>query len=169
MDRLERFRTAQRSPHAGFDAALRELESGRKRGHWIWYILPQLSGLGMSATSQRFAIADEREAIAYLRDPELRGRLLAIARVVEAQLARGVPLRELMGSDVDAQKTVSSLTLFGEVASRMARPGDDDEIRQIAERAAGVLGVAETQGHPRCAHTLQRLRQPAGGPPAGET
>ncbi len=156
MDRLERFRTAQDSPHAGFDAALRELESGRKRGHWIWYILPQLAGLGMSETSRWYAIEDEREAVEYLQDPVLRDRLLAVVRVIADGLARGVPLSTLMGSGLDAQKAVSSLTLFGEVASRMANRGDAS-VAPVAEAAAPVLAAAEQQGYPRCAFTLRRL------------
>src|SRR5690606_17445562 len=78
MNHLDRFHSAQDSPDAGFDAALRELQAGRKRGHWIWYILPQLAGLGMSGMSQRYAIRDAQEAVAYLQDPVLRDRLLAI-------------------------------------------------------------------------------------------
>ena len=156
MNRLERFRAAQDSPHAGFDAALRELESGRKRGHWIWYILPQLAGLGLSETSRRYAIADEREAIEYLQDPVLRDRLLAIARAIADGLARGVPLGTLMGSSLDAQKTVSALTLLGEVASRMAQKGNAS-VAPLAEVAARVLDAAERQGYPRCAFTLRQL------------
>lgn len=156
MERLERFRSAQESPHAGFDAAVRELQSGRKRGHWIWYILPQLAGLGLSETSRRYAIADEREAIEYLQDPVLRDRLLAIVRAIADGLARGVPLGTLTGSGLDAQKTVSSLTLFGEVASRMAKRGDAS-VAPVAEAAAQVLDAVERQGYPRCAFTLRQL------------
>lgn len=166
MNHLDRFHSAQDSPDAGFDAALRELQAGRKRGHWIWYILPQLAGLGMSGMSQRYAIRDAQEAVAYLQDPVLRDRLLAIAHAIADGLARGVPLATLMGSGLDAQKTVSSLTLFGEVASRMARQGDAS-VAPAAEVAARILDAAERQGYPKCAFTLRRLgAQPSGG---GET
>ena len=66
---LERFKRAQDQPHSGFATALSELRSGRKTGHWIWYVFPQLSGLGTSDVSQIYGIADVTEATDYLRDP----------------------------------------------------------------------------------------------------
>lgn len=66
---LDRFLTAQRRDYA---AALREIQNGRKRSHWIWYIFPQVAGLGMSSTSQYYAISGLDEARAYLREPTLR-------------------------------------------------------------------------------------------------
>ena len=67
---LHRFKAAQNSPHAGFQAALEEIRSGAKTGHWIWYVFPQLAGLGTSALSQTFAIEGREEAREFLRDPE---------------------------------------------------------------------------------------------------
>ena len=73
---LNRFLTAQRRDYA---AALREIQNGRKRSHWIWYIFPQVAGLGMSSTSQYYAISGLDEARAYLREPTLRAHLLEIS------------------------------------------------------------------------------------------
>lgn len=64
---LNRFLTAQSRDYA---AALREIQNGRKRSHWIWYIFPQVAGLGMSSTSQYYAISGLDEARAYLREPD---------------------------------------------------------------------------------------------------
>lgn len=93
---LQRFLTAQNSKEAGFSAALDELRSGQKTGHWIWYIFPQLAVLGRSSTAQFYGLVDLEEACAYLRDPLLRDRLLTAANAVQTQLARGVRLSVLM-------------------------------------------------------------------------
>jgi uncharacterized protein (DUF1810 family) len=157
MTRLDRFRAAQNSSSAGFDAALRELRSGGKQGHWVWYIFPQLAGLGSSAAARMYAIADEAEAVEFLREAELRSRLLTITTVVAEQLRGGhVGLRVLMGSDLDAKKLVSSLTLFAPVARRLS--GEHDDCRRLADVAGEVLSLAAREGYPACAFTRQRLR-----------
>ncbi len=98
---------------SAYDRALAELRDGRKRSHWIWFVLPQLAGLGRSAMAQRYGIADLDEARAYLADPLLRQRLEAVVGVIDEQLRQpGQSLEHLMGSGLDAAKTVSSLTLF---------------------------------------------------------
>ena len=83
-------------------------------GQWkIWFVLPQLTGLGRSAMAQRYGIADLEEAGTYLADPLLRQRLEAVIAVIDAQLHQpGQSLEHLVGSGLDAAKTVSSLTLF---------------------------------------------------------
>ena len=78
---LNRFLSAQRRDYA---AALREIRSGRKRSHWIWYIFPQVAGLGMSSTSQFYAISGLDEARAYLSEPTLRAHLLEISSALLA-------------------------------------------------------------------------------------
>ena len=156
-NRLDRFTRAQDSPGAGYAAALAEIRAGAKRGHWIWYVLPQLSGLGTSHASMLYAIDDAREAADYLRDPLLFSRLRTIVAAIAEQLRRGVPLTTLMGSRVDAMKTVSSVTLFGEIAQRVRGPGDDDPLAAFARTADEVLRAAETEGYARCRHTLERL------------
>ena len=156
---LERFRETQNAPVAGFDAALDELRAGAKRGHWIWYVFPQIEGLGMSPQSRRFALRGEAEAAAFLRDAELRARLLTITRTVIGALRdnRAASLRALMGSDIDARKVVSSLTLFRHVARTLYEREGLDEYRALAGAADAVLARAAGEGYPPCVHTLERL------------
>ena len=111
---LHRFQQAQDngSPSV-YDSAMAELTRGKKTGHWIWFVLPQLAGLGNSEMAQRYGIADLAEARTYLADPLLRQRLEVVIAVIAAQLSQpGQNLEQLMGSGIDALKTVSSLTLF---------------------------------------------------------
>jgi uncharacterized protein (DUF1810 family) len=157
MDRLDRFRNAQEAVHEGFESALAEIRGGRKRGHWIWYVFPQIAGLGLSDMSQAYAIDGEPEAVAYLRDATLRSRLLTITEAVGEQLRAGRALAAVMGSDIDAKKLVSSLTLFGHVARQLADGGDGEPFRQLATAAGEVLARAAAHGYPRCACTLGRL------------
>ena len=103
---LQRFVDAQSQT---YDQALVELRAGRKRTHWMWFVLPQLAGLGRSAMAQRFALRDLDEARAYVAHPVLGRRLVACARALTA-LDTVDPV-EVMG-DVDAQKLQSSMTLF---------------------------------------------------------
>ena len=111
---LQRFREAQGGgPSSTYESALAELRGGRKHSHWIWFVLPQLAGLGRSAMAERYGIANIAEARAYLADPLLRQRLEAVIAVIDTQLRQpGQSLERLMGSGLDAAKTVSSLTLF---------------------------------------------------------
>ena len=155
MAALDRFRQAQNDPHSGFAAALAEIRGGGKRGHWIWYVFPQLSGLGFSEMSEHYAIANRSEAEAYLRDPVLRPRLEEITTAVAEQLRRGVPVTVVMGSRTDAIKLVSSLTLFGTVARTMAT--SDPGLQTFADTANEVLDAAETQGFERCTYTSAQL------------
>ena len=156
-DPLERFTRAQEDPSVGFEAALREIRAGGKRGHWIWYVFPQLAGLGTSAMSRTYAIRDVDEARAYLRHPVLGPRLVAIARAVVERLREGVPLATLMGSGIDVVKLVSSMTLFGEVARQLTAAGEAIEATGIAPIAEEVLERARLSGVPPCAWTLARL------------
>ena len=88
MKGIERFKEAQDDPGSGFDCALGELQAGAKRSHWIWYVFPQLAGLGGSMASQFFGIRSVAEAEEYLSDPLLRSRLLAATRAVAEHLSR---------------------------------------------------------------------------------
>ena len=114
MADLSRFLSAQNEgTPSSFDRALSELKSGRKRSHWIWFVLPQLRCLGRSATAIHFGIEDLEEARAYLADPVLRERLEQVISVLAEQLEHpDQSLRKLMGKPIDATKTISSLTLF---------------------------------------------------------
>lgn len=156
---LERFRHAQDQPHQGYADALRELQSGAKRGHWIWYILPQLSGLGSSEMARTYGVRGVVEAGAYLRDPVLRERLLAIAETIAAQVvgADPTPLPLLMGSDIDVRKLVSSLTLFEYTARAIDAGPDADEVRAVGDVMTRVLDAAAAQGYERCAVTRRLL------------
>jgi uncharacterized protein (DUF1810 family) len=114
---LQRFLDAQ-SPV--YERARRELEIGRKQSHWMWFIFPQIAGLGQSPMSIRFAIASLDEAHAYLAQPVLGARLRECARLtlaVESKTAR-----DIFGS-IDEVKFRSSMTLF-------ARAAPDEELFQ---------------------------------------
>jgi uncharacterized protein (DUF1810 family) len=96
-----------------YDGVLEELRRGRKTGHWIWFIFPQIAGLGSSGMSQRFAISSLEEARAYLAHPVLGVRLRECAGLVLA--AKGRTAAEIFGS-LDALKVRSSVTLFHRAA-----------------------------------------------------
>lgn len=106
---LERFVDAQ--AHS-YTAALAELQAGRKRSHWMWYIFPQFAGLGLSATSQRYAIGSVAEAEAYLAHPLLGPRLKACA---EALLAHESLSAHAMLGSPDDMKLKSCATLFAQL------------------------------------------------------
>jgi uncharacterized protein (DUF1810 family) len=105
---LQRFVDAQ-DEHGTFDAALAELRDGRKRSHWMWFVFPQLTGLGRSAMAQRYALSGLDEARDYLAHPVLGPRLRACA---EALLALPAPDPQQVLGPVDARKLQSSMTLF---------------------------------------------------------
>lgn len=108
--RLSRFVEAQARNHG---EALAELASGRKRSHWMWYVFPQLRGLGLSPTAQFYGIASLDEARAFLAHPVLGPRLLACTGAVLRHRDRS--LRAIFGSP-DDMKFRSSMTLFAEAA-----------------------------------------------------
>jgi len=150
---LDRFLRAQDQPEAGFEAAMAELRAGAKRGHWIWYVFPQIAGLGSSSASREYAIRDATEAAAYLSHPVLATRLRDAIDVVAGQLQRGMALPSLMGSEIDALKLVSSLTLFQHVGEA----AEDLAASELAKAADHVLTIAERQGYPRCSFTERAL------------
>ena len=107
---LRRFVEAQADTH---DAALAELRRGRKTGHWMWFVFPQIAGLGQSATARHYAIADAAEARAYLAHPLLGARLVEATQAVVG--SPGSSAEQIMGG-IDAIKLRSSMTLFAAVA-----------------------------------------------------
>ena len=107
---LERFVTAQEDVYAG---VLGELRSGRKTGHWIWFIFPQVAGLGLSSISQYYAIGSLDEARAYLAHPVLGARLRECAGIVLE--TKGRTASDIFGS-LDAMKVRSCMTLFHRAA-----------------------------------------------------
>jgi uncharacterized protein (DUF1810 family) len=109
---LERFVKAQDSGGT-YQRAVAELRSGRKTTHWMWFIFPQIAGLGRSATAQAYAISDLAEAQAYLAHPILGPRLIECAEIVAAQQGRSA---EQIFGGIDAIKLRSSMTLFAHAA-----------------------------------------------------
>jgi uncharacterized protein (DUF1810 family) len=96
-----------------YEAAVTELRAGRKTGHWMWFVFPQIAGLGQSAMSRRYAIGSLAEARAYLDHPVLGARLAECARVLGER--DDLSAVDIFGS-IDAQKLRSSMTLFARAA-----------------------------------------------------
>jgi uncharacterized protein (DUF1810 family) len=105
---LERFVLAQNAGGT-YQRALEELRNGEKQSHWMWFVFPQVAGLGQSPTSRKYAISSLAEAEAYLRHPLLGPRLLECANAVAAHT--GLSAMRIFGG-IDAQKLRSSMTLF---------------------------------------------------------
>ena len=119
---LERFVDAQAGT---YEQALRELRRGRKTSHWMWWIFPQVAGLGMSSTSREYAVGDLAEAEAYVRHDVLGPRLLECCRLLLD--LEDVTAEEVLGS-IDAMKLRSSMTLFAH-----ADPAEGD-FRDVLDR-----------------------------------
>ena len=107
---LQRFVDAQEQV---IDSVLSELRQGRKYGHWIWFVFPQVKGLGHSANSEFYGIASVQEAAAYLQHPVLGPRLVECTELVNAVAGRSA--EDIFG-DIDAMKFRSSMTLFAKAA-----------------------------------------------------
>ncbi|HEY1862389.1 MAG TPA: DUF1810 domain-containing protein [Roseiarcus sp.] len=129
---LERFVEAQAPV---YDEVRGELKAGRKQSHWMWFIFPQIAGLGQSPMSIRFAIASLDEAKAYLAHPVLGARLRECARLA---LEVGKSAREIFGS-IDEMKFRSSMTLFARAA-----PADDIFQRCLDKYFGGSADQATT-------------------------
>jgi uncharacterized protein (DUF1810 family) len=133
---LERFVEAQ-DRQGTYIQAVRELRQGHKTSHWMWFVFPQLAGLGHSATSQRYAIGSLGEALAYLHHPVLGPRLRECIDVLMG--VSGQTADDIFGS-VDAQKLRSSMTLF-----LRASPHDCD-FAQVLDRYFDGQPDATTDG-----------------------
>lgn len=136
--RLQRFVDAQ-DRDAIFERARAELGAGRKRSHWMWFVFPQIEGLGSSPMAEKYAIQSLDEARAYLAHPLLGPRLRELTRIVNS--LEGRRIYEIF-HDPDDMKFRSSMTLFA------AATDDNAEFRQALEKYF--------QGEPD-ALTLQRL------------
>jgi uncharacterized protein (DUF1810 family) len=147
---LARFHDAQDSSEAGFACALSELEAGRKTSHWIWYIFPQLAGLGGSPMSVCYGLKGREEAAAYLDDEVLTDRLVTAASVVRAHVAspgrHPAPLDQVMGSRIDATKVVSCMTLFAGVGKRLQFTKATPLLDALVGHADAILAAADLQG-----------------------
>lgn len=138
---LGRFLDAQRG---AYKQALREMQSGEKRSHWMWFIFPQIAGLGLSGMAQRYAIRGREEAVALLQHPVLGRNLREITAAVNA--IEGKRLAEVFGYPDDL-KFHSSMTLFAEAALSMSP--EETVFRDALEKWFG--GEKDKA-------TLQRLR-----------
>jgi uncharacterized protein (DUF1810 family) len=141
-DALDRFLAGQRD---SYDGALAELRAGRKTGHWIWFVFPQLAGLGRSELSRYYAITSLDQAQAYLAHPVLGARLRESAAALLATTGRSAA--DILGS-IDAMKVRSSMTLFHRAAP------DDPVFAEVLARFYGgvpdpstdaLLGAAEVE------------------------
>ena len=133
---LQRFIEAQND---SYDQALKEIRNGRKLTHWIWYIFPQIKGLGFSYNSEYYGITSLQEAKDYLENELLRKRLFKITESL--LMHKGKDIESIMG-DIDALKLKSSMTLFDAV-----QPGS-------------IFGevLDEFYGGERCRRTLEKIR-----------
>ena len=119
---LQRFINAQEKD---YDTALAEISQGRKRSHWIWYIFPQIQGLGFSETSKFYAIKNIDEAAEYLKHPILGERLIRICHALIKN--SGDDANKIFGSP-DDMKLKSSMTLFA------ALPGTDPVFQKVLDK-----------------------------------
>ena len=133
---LQRFLWAQQSCYS---SVCRELADGRKTGHWMWFIFPQVAGLGRSATARRYAIQSRQEAVAYLEHPELGNRLSECCRLLLKH--REQSARSILGG-IDAMKLHSSMTLFASVSDQPVF-GETLAAFYNAQRDAATLSILE--------------------------
>lgn len=133
---LQRFIEAQND---SYDQALKEIRNGRKLTHWIWYIFPQIKGLGFSYNSEYYGITSLQEAKDYLENELLRKRLFKITESL--LMHKGKDIESIMG-DIDALKLKSSMTLFDAVQP-------DDIFGEVLD---------EFYGGERCRITLEKIR-----------
>lgn len=113
MDSLQRFLDAQAPV---YDEVCAELRAGRKTSHWMWFIFPQLRGLGHSSLAQHYGLADRAEALAYVQHPLLGARLKDCMALLLAH--RGLSAEDIFGG-IDAMKLRSCATLFAAVAPQV--------------------------------------------------
>ena len=139
---LERFVTAQ-DARGTYASAVAELRAGRKTGHWMWFVFPQIAGLGLSEMSRRYAISSIEEARAYLAHPILGKRIEECARALTE--VNGATATEILGQ-VDATKLRSSMTLFARAAP------DNPFFRDVLERYFDGLPDEATDDRLRSSH-----------------
>lgn len=140
--------------HPTFGDAMREIRDGSKRTHWIWYVFPQLRGLGTSPHSTFYGVRDIDEAKDYLKDKKLRERLIE-ASVTLLDANRGKPIGYVMGL-VDAMKVMSSMTLFEKAASELENEGTVGKWAGDVRKAASDV-LDEFYAGERCMRTLAIL------------
>lgn len=129
---LDRFIDAQEKSYA---IALAEIKKGKKQSHWMWYIFPQVQGLGFSQTSRYYAIQNSSEAAAFLQHPVLGSRLIEISKALLALDANDA--HKIFGSP-DDMKLQSSMTLFASL------PGTDAVFQTVLDKFFNGTGDAAT-------------------------
>ena len=132
---LQRFVTAQ-DEGGTYDQALAELRAGRKTSHWMWFVFPQVAGLGQSPTSRHFAVRSLDEARAYLAHPVLGARLRESAQALLD--GGGTDARAVLGG-IDALKLRSSMTLFARAAP------EEERFQAVLDRYFGGEPDPETE------------------------
>ena len=132
---LQRFVTAQ-DEGGTYDQALAELRAGRKTSHWMWFVFPQVAGLGQSPTSRHFAVRSLDEARAYLAHPVLGARLRECAQALLD--GGGTDARAVLGG-IDALKLRSSMTLFARAAP------EEERFQAVLDRFFGGEPDPETE------------------------
>ena len=137
---LQRFITAQEQSYDGYKQALSEMQQGRKTSHWIWYIFPQIKGLGHSYMSNYYGISCLEEAQEYMADEVLSARLKEITNTLLSH--KDKTSKEILG-DVDSWKVRSCMTLFDAVCP-------DDIFREV---------LNQFYGGKRCQRTLGKLNK----------
>jgi len=159
--RLDRFHEAQegrsfRLPN--FNKAYKEIQDGRKTGHWIWYVFPQLKELGMSSTAKKYGLVDFQETCDYLQDPILFVNYNKIVQEVLFQL-QYTSVKCLMGSSIDAKKLMSSLTLFREAADYLANEKQSSyAYRTLQKNCNLILARASEEQLLPCQDTLNLIK-----------
>jgi uncharacterized protein (DUF1810 family) len=160
---IQRFHDAQagRCPlghRVTFTHALGELQAGRKQGHWIWYILPQLNIFGSSKEAAYYGIANFKEACDYLEDPVLFDHYHQVILVIEAQV-KTIRLSTLMGHG-DDNKFISSLTLFREAAVFLSQTeaGAPAQVRDLIAHCDAIFLSLIAQGYASDRRTLNHIQ-----------
>lgn len=137
-----------------FSRALREIEAGKKRTDWMWFVFPQVSGLGRTPTSVRFAVPSIEHGRAFLTHPVLGSNFLHIVKAARRHLEAGVGtgrVRSLFGQP-DDRKFVSSITLMGGLGQR-------EGLTDVANECAACLELAFADGMSGCRTTIDFLKE----------
>ena len=162
-----------------YDGALKEMQGGRKHTSWMWWIFPQVAGLGRSHLAKKYAIQSLQEVVDFLEDPVLGAHYCEITEVVMKQICReGVSLPHLFRKEIDVRKFISSITLFQWVALKhqtlpaaTTQPAcSDDESGYSIDAppmnypaflsfCAEIMAIAEQQGFKPCEKTLDWIAE----------
>jgi uncharacterized protein (DUF1810 family) len=149
---LNRFVDVQDRTYQG---ALNEILTGKKTGHWIWFVFPQ-GPFGKSETAIEYSLKSVSAAIAYIQHPILRNRLLEITMAVLKQLKSGIHPGILMGSSTDCQKLASSMTLFSYIAGNQ----NDGELCNATSQTLDALAPFGWEKCPKTTIWIQNQTNP---------